>query len=109
MHSLGWHVNHGQYFLPGVFRRPTHDLYNPHATSQIKTKPPTTADAVRPGQRVVLLDDLLATGGTMAAGIALLRQVGAEVAGTAALIELGFLGGRERLDVPFDALVRYES
>lgn len=67
------------------------------------------ADAVRPGQRVVVVDDLLATGGTMAAGIRLLRQIGAEVPAAAALIELSFLGGRSKLDVPFDALVSYES
>ena len=67
------------------------------------------ADAIAPGQRVVLLDDLLATGGTMAACISLLRQVGAEVVGAAALIELAFLGGRSRIDTPFDALVSYDS
>lgn len=66
-------------------------------------------DAVRPGQRVVILDDLLATGGTMAAGISLLRAGGAEVAAAAALIELNFLGGRARLDVPFHALARYDD
>jgi len=67
------------------------------------------ADAVVPGARVVLVDDLLATGGTMAAGIALLRSVGAEVPAAAVLIELTFLGGRRRLDVPVEALVSYES
>lgn len=66
-------------------------------------------DAVRPGQRVLILDDLLATGGTMAAGIGLLRQGGATVVGAAALIELTFLNGRARLDVPFDALARYDD
>ena len=67
------------------------------------------ADAVQPGQRVVLLDDLLATGGTMAAGIGLLRQAGAEVPLVAALIELSFLEGRKRLDVPFASLVDYDT
>ena len=67
------------------------------------------ADAVAPGQRVVLLDDLLATGGTMAAGIGLLRQAGAEVPLVAALIELTFLGGRQKLDVPFEALLQYDG
>ncbi len=67
------------------------------------------ADAIQPGQRVVLLDDLLATGGTMAAGISLLRQAGAVVPCAAALIELTFLGGRGRLDVPFEALVQYDD
>ena len=67
------------------------------------------ADAVRPGARVVVVDDLLATGGTMAAGIALLRQVGATVPAAAVLIELTFLGGRQRIDVPVDALIEYDS
>jgi adenine phosphoribosyltransferase len=67
------------------------------------------ADAIAPGQRVVVVDDLLATGGTMAAGIQLLRNVGAEVPAAAALIELRFLGGRKRLDVPFETLVSYDS
>ena len=66
-------------------------------------------DAVAPGQRVVVLDDLLATGGTMAASLNLLRGVGAEVVGAACIIELTFLEGRKRLDVPFDALLSYDS
>lgn len=67
------------------------------------------ADAVKPGQRVVVADDLLATGGTMAAGIQLLRSIGAEVPAAATLIELAFLGGRQRLDVPLETLVSYDS
>lgn len=67
------------------------------------------SDAVRPGDRVVLVDDLLATGGTMRAGIDLLHQVGAEVPATAALIELTFLKGRDRLGVPFEALLAYDE
>jgi len=66
-------------------------------------------DAVAPGQRVVVLDDLLATGGTMAAGIALLRGAGAVVPAAASLIELRFLGGRKRLDLPFEALLAYDD
>ncbi len=66
-------------------------------------------DAIKPGQRVVVLDDLLATGGTLQASIDLLRNVGADVVGAACLIELTFLNGRDRLDVPFEALVAYDS
>ena len=67
------------------------------------------ADAVPAGARVVLVDDLLATGGTMRAGIELLQKVGAAVPGAAALIELTFLGGRGRLGVPFEALLAYDA
>jgi adenine phosphoribosyltransferase len=68
--------------------------------------------AIEPGQRVVILDDLLATGGTMSAGVELLRKVGGEVAGAAALIELTFLPGRKRLtdlSVPVSTLLQYDE
>ena len=67
------------------------------------------ADAVEPGQKVVLLDDLLATGGTMAAATELLRQVGADVVGSACIIGLGFLNGRDKLDIPCTTLVTYDE
>src|SRR5579859_3823786 len=66
-------------------------------------------DAIKPGQRVVVLDDLLATGGTMAASIKLLREVGAVVTSAAFIIELAFLKGREKLDVPVTTLVSYDE
>jgi len=66
-------------------------------------------DAVQKGQRVVILDDLLATGGTMAAAVKLFRNVGAEVAATACIIELTFLNGRDKIDVPFSSLVSYDE
>lgn len=54
-------------------------------------------DAVKPGDRVLLVDDLLATGGTMAAGCELIRKSGGHPVECAFLVELAFLGGRERL------------
>jgi adenine phosphoribosyltransferase len=54
-------------------------------------------DAVEPGQRVLVLDDVLATGGTAAATVELVSRLGGKVAGVAFLIELGRLGGRSRL------------
>ena len=66
-------------------------------------------DAIRPGQRVLVVDDLLATGGTMAATLLLFERLGGKVVGAAFLIELVFLKGRERLRVyPIDALIRYD-
>jgi adenine phosphoribosyltransferase len=67
------------------------------------------ADAAKAGQRIVMVDDLLATGGTMAAAISLLRRLNADVRGAACIVELDFLNGRSRLDVPFDALVNYTA
>jgi len=67
------------------------------------------ADAVQPGQRVVVVDDLLATGGTMVAAIELLRKIGAVVPAAAAMIELTFLNGRSRVPVPVDALMAYDE
>ena len=82
-----------------------HDYALEYGTDRIEIQ----ADAVDKGQRVIVVDDLLATGGTMAAGIALLRKIGAIVPATAAMIELTFLNGRKRLDVPFETLVSYDS
>jgi adenine phosphoribosyltransferase len=54
-------------------------------------------DAVRPGERVLIVDDVLATGGTARATVSLVEQIGGKVCGVACLIELGFLKGREQL------------
>ncbi|HEY0793349.1 MAG TPA: adenine phosphoribosyltransferase [Chthoniobacterales bacterium] len=65
-------------------------------------------DGVRPGERVVLVDDLLATGGTSGAALHLVRETGGNVQAALFFIELAFLKGRERLlGVPVQALIRY--
>jgi len=89
--------------LPGPVISHSYALEYGVDTIQIQT------DAVTPGERVVLLDDLLATGGTLAAAIDLLRKCGADVAGAATIIELTFLGGRSRIDVPMHTLLTYDS
>lgn len=64
-------------------------------------------DAVGPGDRVLLVDDVIATGGTAGAALALLDKVGADIAGFAAFIELTALAGREKLgDVHIHALLQ---
>ncbi len=68
------------------------------------------ADALAHGARVLIHDDLLATGGTARANADLVEQLGAEVVGCAFLVELAFLAGRDRLaGYDVHALVRYES
>lgn len=66
------------------------------------------ADAIRPGGRYAIIDDVLATGGTAEAVAALIARLGGTVAAQAFLIELGFLGGRSRLGaVPVESLEIY--
>lgn len=89
--------------LPGEVIRHSYDLEYGQDVIEIQ------AEAIKPGQRVVVLDDLLATGGTMAAALTLLEKVGAEVTAIGCLIELTFLKGRNRLNVPTHTLLQYDS
>ena len=89
--------------LPGPTISHTYDLEYGTDTIEIQS------DAVPAGARVVIIDDLLATGGTTAATIALLRSVGAEVRAAAFIIELNGLGGRDKLDVPLTILVDFDA
>jgi len=66
-------------------------------------------DAVEPGERVLIVDDVIATGGTAFAAVELLRRAQAEVVAVVVFIELGFLNGKAALEgVPFHALVRFD-
>jgi adenine phosphoribosyltransferase len=67
------------------------------------------SDALRPGERTILVDDVLATGGTLAAGRALVEQLGGELLGASVVIELEALQGRRRWSgsTPLHALLRY--
>ncbi|ANE47198.1 adenine phosphoribosyltransferase [Paenibacillus swuensis] len=65
-------------------------------------------DAIKPGQRVLIADDLLATGGTISTAINLIEQLGGEVVGAAFLIELTYLTGREKMgNVDVYSLLKY--
>ena len=76
--------------LPGPTARVTYDLEYGADSLEIHL------DAIEPGQRVVIVDDLLATGGTMEATVQLVRQLGGEVVGLGFAIELDFLNGRAK-------------
>jgi len=66
-------------------------------------------DSLSPGHKVVIVDDLLATGGTVRATVDLVRKLGAEVVACLFVVELKFLGGRERIaDVPVYSLISYD-
>lgn len=67
-------------------------------------------DAIKPGQRVLISDDLLATGGTASATAKLVRKLGGEVIGAAFAVELTFLNGREKLsDIDIFSMIQYET
>ncbi|QUW01165.1 adenine phosphoribosyltransferase [Chloracidobacterium sp. MS 40/45] len=89
--------------LPGEVERIRYDLEYGSDTLEIHR------DAIQPGQRVVIADDLLATGGTAAATAALVEKLGGEVVGLTFLVELTFLGGREKLArYPVTSLLTYD-
>ena len=86
--------------LPGATFAQAYDLEYGTATVEV------LADAFEPGDRVLVIDDVLATGGTARATADLVRRTGARVAGLAVLLELSFLRGRARLtDLPVTALL----
>jgi adenine phosphoribosyltransferase len=78
--------------LPAETLKVTYDLEYGQDTLEVHK------DAIQKGQRVLVVDDLLATGGTAAAAIQLIEQLGGAVAGLAFLVELEFLSGRKRLN-----------
>ncbi|MET8686643.1 adenine phosphoribosyltransferase [Streptomyces sp. NPDC004732] len=90
--------------LPGATLRQSYDLE--YGSAEIEVH----AEDLAAGDRVMVIDDVLATGGTAAASVDLIRRSGAEVAGVAVLMELGFLDGRQKLEqaldgAPLEALI----
>ena len=89
--------------LPGDTTAHTYDLEYGSDTIEMQS------DAIKPGQKVVIIDDLLATGGTAGGALTLLRDAGADVRAAAFIIELEGLGGRDHLDVPVTSLLKFEA
>ncbi|GHJ38871.1 adenine phosphoribosyltransferase [Streptomyces sp. TS71-3] len=90
--------------LPGATLGQSYDLE--YGSAEIEVH----AEDLSEGDRVMIIDDVLATGGTAEASVQLIRRAGAEVAGLAILMELGFLGGRARVEpslagAPLEALI----
>jgi len=103
-------VSYGAGFVP--IRKPgklphktlteRHSLEYGHSTLEIHR------DALKKGERVLVVDDLLATGGTAAAAVKLVRRLGARVVAVVVLIELGALSGRSKLrGIPVHSVIRY--
>jgi len=90
--------------LPAATRQVSYDLEYGSDSLQVH------ADAITPGQRVLIVDDLLATGGTARATVDLVEALGATVVGMSFLIELTFLEGRRRLDgQPVHVVLSYDA
>ena len=90
--------------LPAAATRVSYDLE--YGTDALEIH----SDAVQPGQRVLIVDDLLATGGTAAAAVKLVEELGGQVAGLSFVIELDFLHGRDRLaGYEVSSLLHYDS
>ena len=88
-----------------VRRLEPHKRRHEHATDTFEVE----ADAVKAGQRVIVLDDVVATGKTMSRAVRALRQYGAQVLAGVCLVELAFNNGRARLDIPLASLVIYDD
>jgi adenine phosphoribosyltransferase len=91
--------------LPGATLKQAYDLE--YGSAEIEVH----AEDLAEGDRVMVVDDVLATGGTAEASLRLIRRAGAEIAGVSVLMELGFLGGRARLEpalagAPLEALLQ---
>lgn len=89
--------------LPGKVLQQSYTLEYGEATLEIQT------DYINKGARVLIVDDLLATGGTMNAAIQLVKSAGAEVIECLVILELNALKGREKLGVPVHSFVQYDD
>ena len=89
--------------LPGKITNVSYDLE--YGTDVIEV----SKDLIKKNKKVVVIDDLLATGGTMAASISLIKKIGATPVGSACLMELKFLKGRQKINIPFSSILEYKK
>jgi len=87
--------------LPYKTKRASYELEYGSDSIEIHT------DAIKKGQKVLIVDDLIATGGTTSAVISLIESLGGEIVGIEFLIELLFLKGRERIKYPINSIIKY--
>lgn len=89
--------------LPRETIKKTYDLEYGTATIEMHK------DSIKPGQKVIIVDDLLATGGTVAATAELVKELGGEVVGVVVLMTLEGLNGRDKLDCPVYSVICYDG
>ena len=91
-------------------RLPAHTFFEEYALEYGTDRVEIHKDAIEPGDRVLMVDDVLATGGTMSACCRLVKALGGRIVGVSVLIELAFLNGRSLLaDLPIHSVLRYDS
>jgi adenine phosphoribosyltransferase len=105
--AMGYKLGRGCTLVRKKGKLPADTIEHSYALEYGEATVEMHTDGLRAGQQVLIVDDLLATGGTVAAAAALARQAGAEVIGAVFLVELGFLSGAEKLDFPVKALRTY--
>jgi adenine phosphoribosyltransferase len=108
--SVAYKLGAGLVPLRKPGKLPYETLYSEYELEYGTSKIEIHTDAIEKGQRVLVVDDLLATGGTAEATCNLVTRLGGELVGVAFLIELTYLRGRERLKgLPVFSLIKYES
>lgn len=108
--ALAYHLNKGVILVRKPGKLPARTVRQKYSLEYGLDALEMHRDAVRPGQRVLIVDDLLATGGTALAAAKLVEKLGGRVAGLGFIIELDFLGGRRRLGkYRVETLVHYQS
>jgi adenine phosphoribosyltransferase len=105
---LAWHLGAGFVPVRKPGKLPAKSISDSYSLEYGTNTLEIHEDAIQPGQRVLVVDDLLATGGSARAAINLIERLGGKVVGVAFLVELDFLNGRQKLDgYPVLSLIHY--
>lgn|GEM_PF-491742 len=105
---LAYSIDAGLILVRKSGKLPSHTIRENYGLEYGTSTVEMHTDAIKPGERVLIVDDVLATGGTLRAAANLVERLGATVAGISLLIELSFLGGREQLrEYDVSSLITY--